>query len=108
MRNSFNNGLGFLAFDLLDLLVMTLFVNACFAANPDSFLQLGIVITLINTNGKAKIDHYGSLKSNRVTCSAFVAELFVTVHGFDISLTIQPIPSAMLDRVVQLHVYTDS
>ena len=65
-------------------------------------------MTLMDKHGRANVLHYGSLKSKRITRSVLAAELFAMVHGFDVSSTIRLAFNAMLDRVIPLHVYTDS
>lgn len=107
MLNSPEKGLNFVPLDL-DSIVMAVFVDAGFGANLDSSSQLGFIITVMDKNGYANVVHYGSLKSKRVTRSVLAAELFAMVHGFDISSTIRLAFNSMLDKVIPLHVYTDS
>lgn len=86
---------------------MAVFVDAGFAANPDSFSKLVFIITLMDNAGNSNIIHYGSLKSKRVTRSVLAAELLEMVHGFDISSTIRLTLNVMLDHVISRNVYTD-
>lgn len=105
--NGVNKGINFIPLDL-DTVFMAVFVDAGFAANPDSSSQLGFVITLMDNEGNANIVHYGSLKFERVTRSVLASELFAMVHGFDIACTIRLTLNKMPNRVIALHVYTDS
>lgn len=87
---------------------MAVFVDAGFAANPDSSSQMGFLVTLMDKNNNVNIVHYGSLKSKRITRSVLAAELFAMVHGFDIASTIRLTLNSMMDRVIPLRVYRDS
>lgn len=59
-------------------------------------------------SGHANVIHYGSPKSKRVTRSVFVLELLAMAHGFNISSSIRLTSNAIIDRVIALHVNTES
>lgn len=107
LLNSAEKGLNFVPLDL-DSIVMDVFVDAGFGASLDSSFQLGLIITEIVKNVYVDVVHYGSLKSKRIMKSVLAPELFGMVHGFNIPSIIRLTFNAMLDKVIPLHVYTDS
>lgn len=102
-----NRGLKFVQLDL-DSLCMAVFVDAGFATNPDKSSQIGFIIVLMDKHNRMNVVHYGSSKSKRVTRSVLAAELFSLVHGFDVASVLRLALNDMLDRIIPLHVYTDS
>lgn len=107
MQDSAEKGVKFVPLDV-DSTSKDVFVDASFSANPDSSAQLRFIITLMEKFENANIVYYGILKSKRVTRNVLASECFALVHGFDISSIILLTLNAMVDRVVSLHIYTDS
>lgn len=92
----------------LDYLVMAVFVDDGFGANPDSSSQLGLLITLMDKHACESLIRYGSLKSKRITESALSLELLALVHGFDISSTIRLAINYIRNEVIPMQVQTYS
>lgn len=99
-----------LLFLLLDLdsIFMAVFVNAGFATDSDSSPQPRSILTLFGARDRANIIYYSSIKFKGVTESVLPAEIFATVHRFDVSSTTRLVIKNMLDRVIPLCVYTDA
>lgn len=79
-----NVGINYVRF-YLDSIVIIVYVDAGFAANPNFSSQLGFLVTEMEKHGKLNIVHYGSIKFKRITRSILSTALFAMVHGFDIS-----------------------
>lgn len=54
--------------------------------------HIGYVIYLIDSNSKANIIHWSSIKYRRVTCNVLAAELYEIIYEFDIRVVIKTIP----------------
>lgn len=63
---------------------IVVFVDAGFATNPDSSAQPGFTITIMDTNIYSKINHYGGIRSKRVTGNLFPAKIFAMIRRFRI------------------------
>lgn len=105
--NSLNKGIYFVALDLGSLII-AVFVNFYFGANPDLFSQLEFIISPLDKFGNAIIIHNGSLKSKRVTFSTHALGLFAVVHGFDILSTFRISLNDMLKCAIQIYFCSDS
>ncbi len=62
----------------------------------------------MDSTRRANIIHYGSIKSKRVTRSAFSAELYAMIHGFDNASVLIPILRRIVSPSITLKIYTDS
>lgn len=107
MLATVDKGLKYVPLDL-NSLIMDVFVDAGFGTNKDSSSQLGFRIKLMDKQGYGNIIEYRRRKTKRITRSVLDAELFAMVHGFDVAATNRLTLNAMIDRLIPLHVYTDS
>lgn len=65
-------------------------------------------MVLMEKHNRVNIIHYGSLKSNLITCSVLAADFLFMVYGFDVFSTIFIAMNNIFNRIVPLDVYTDS
>lgn len=80
-----NIGLNFVPLDL-NSLTLALFTDSFFAKAKNLKSQLGLVLALVDNEGKANIIHYGSSRCKRISRSVMKAEIFALIYGFDNAL----------------------
>ena len=89
-------------------LQLLVFTDASFANNKDLSSQIGYVLVLADSAGKANILHWSSVKCKRVTRSVLASELYAMAHGFDISVAIKSTIDRILGKTVPVILCTDS
>ena len=77
-------------------LQLVVFTDASFANNRDLSSQIGFVICIADSTGKANIIHWSSIKCKRVTRSVLAAELYGMAHGFDTGAVVKATLTKML------------
>jgi hypothetical protein len=100
-------GLRFVPLDQ-DSLQLIVFTDASFAGNKDLSSQIGFVIVLADTNNRANILHWSSIKCKRITRSVLAAELYAMAHSFDKGMVIKTTIEKILGKSIPLIVCTDS
>ena len=100
-------GLHFVQLDLTSL-KFVIFTDASFANNYDLSSQIGFVVTLVDSDGKANIIHWSSIKCKRITRSVLASELYAMVHGFDVGAVLKSTMECVLEQSVPMILCTDS
>jgi len=100
-------GLRFVPLDLATIRI-AVFTDSSFANNPDMSTQIGFVTVITDKDNKANIVHWSSVKCKRITRSVLAAELYAMSMGFDSASVIKSTIQQILDRPVDLVIYTDS
>ena len=105
--NNPTRGLHFVQLDLTSL-KFVIFTDASFANNYDLSSQVGFVITLVDSDNKANIIHWSSIKCKRITRSVLASELYAKVHGFDVGAVLKSTMECVLAQSVPMIFCTDS
>ncbi len=105
--NNPTRGLYFVQLDLISL-KFVIFTDALFANNYDLSSQIGFVVTLVDSDGKANIIHRSSIKCKRITRSVLASELYIMVYGFDVGAMLKSTMECVLKQSVPMILYTDS
>lgn len=92
--NNPGRGLRFVQLDK-NTLKLVIFTDGSFANNPDYSSQIGYVICLMDSQDRANILHWSSIKCKRVTRSVLASELYAMAHGFDMGAVIKTTIEAM-------------
>lgn len=92
----------------LDSVELWVYADASFANCPDFRSQTGYVVFLRDKHGTCSLISWGSAKSKRVTRSVLAAELFALSHSYDIGFALRHTLSELINRDVQMRLYTDS
>jgi hypothetical protein len=100
-------GLKFVKLDKSSLKLLV-FTDASFANNKDLSSQIGYVIVMADSNNRANIIHWSSIKCKRVTRSVLASELYAMTHGFDIGTAIKSTIDRILGINLPLVLCTDS
>ena len=100
-------GLRFVRLDLTSL-KLVIFTDASFANNHDLSSRIGFVITLVDSDNKANIIHWSSIKCKRVTRSVLASELYAMVHGFDVGAVLKSTIEGILKLPIPMILCTDS
>jgi hypothetical protein len=100
-------GLRFVKLDKNTLRLLT-FTDASFANNRDLSSQIGYVLVLADSTGRANVLHWSSTKCKRVTRSVLASELYGMAHGFDMGASVKSTIDKMLGIELPLVVCTDS
>ena len=85
-----------------------MFTDSSFGNTADLSSQIGYIVLLVDSTGRANILHYGSKRCRRVTRSVMAAELLSLVTGFDQAYTVRHIMEEILGRKLDLDAYVDS
>ena len=102
-----SRGLKFVKLDKNSLQLLV-FTDSSFANNTDLSSQIGYVVVLADSTGKANIIHWSSIKCKRVTRSVLASELYAMTHGFDIAAVVKSTIDRALQIVLPLTLCTDS
>lgn len=87
---------------------MGVFVDASFATSERLRSQLGSIVCLIDNNHNVNIVHYASVKCKHIARSVRAAELGAFGLGFDQGFPIRTAVKKILQRTVEMKIYTDS
>jgi len=87
---------------------LIVFTDASFAGNRDLSSQIGYVLVLADSSGRANTIHWSSTKCKRVTRSVLASELYGMAHGFDMGGSVKSTIDKALEIEVPLVVCTDS
>ena len=91
-----------------EFLCLIIFIDASFIGNRDLSSQIGYVLVLANSSGRANTIHWFSTKYKRVTRNILASELYGMAHGFNMGGLVKSIINKALEIKVLLVVYTDS
>lgn len=99
-----------LNFPALDIesLELRVYADSSFANNEDLSSQIGYVVFLCDKHDNCALVSWCSKKSRRVTRSVMAAELFALSAAYDIEYSIRHTLSTLLQRTVEMRLYTDS
>lgn len=106
-RETSEIGLNFVELDL-DSLQYFLFTDASFANASNGASQIGFVLCLADSSGKANIVHFGSQRCKRVTRSVMAAELLALNYGFDNAYLGKKMLEEIFELEIPLKVFIDS
>ena len=85
-----------------------MFTDASFANNKDNTSQIGFIIILVDSDNRANIIYWSSIKCKRVTRSVLASELYGMVYGFDHGAVIKATIERILRIQLPLILCTDS
>ena len=91
-----------------DSLHVVAFADSSFANNLDLSSQLGVMIVLSDSSGRANLMHYNSYKSKRVVRSVLGGEMYAFADAFDAAFSIRHDLQRLLKKDVRLTLLTDS
>ena len=87
---------------------MVAFADSSFAKKLDLSSQLGVMIVLSDSSGRANLMHYNSYKSKRVVRSVRGGEMYAFDDAFDAAFSIRHDLQRLLKKDVRLTLLTDS
>ena len=91
-----------------ECLTVVAFADSSFANNLDLSSQLGVMILLTDSSGKANIMHFNSYKSKRIVRSVLGGETYAFADAFDVAFNIRYDLKRLLNKEVKLIMLTDS
>ena len=91
-----------------DTLHLRAYADASFASNKDLTSQLGYLILLCDGNNRCHVINYASRKSRRVVKSIMAGEVYAFSAAFDVSFLLKHDMDRVLNRLIPLHMFTDS
>ena len=98
-KENLNRGLRFVKLDRKSLKLIV-FTDSSFANNRDLSSQIGYVIVLADSENRANVIHWSSVKCKRITRSVLASELYGMTNGFDIGASLK----ATIDKILQIDV----
>ena len=89
-------------------LQLVVFTDSSFANNKNFSSQIGFIICLADSSGRANIIHWSFIKCKWVTRSVLAAELYGMAYGFNIGAVIKATLEKMLQVEIPLILCIDS
>ena len=84
------------------------YTDSSFSNTPDLKSQLGFLIVLADSSGRANLLHFASHKSRRVTRSVMGAEVLAFADGFDFAFLLRHDLRGIMKQKLPLAMFTDS